>query len=153
MEMKLNPGKYIMSVKIAWIDGKKHDFYLNILSPLNVKLTQLERRLYSDFMEKVYLSAGVMSADKYGMGSDCDFASGWSGSSLWMCAFNRGKKTWNLEIVFETMENLKIAKKFRGDREGVINLVLQPNQKAVAYLKRLGVEKVAFKWHFVQAWE
>jgi len=153
MEMKLNPGRYVMNVKIAWVDGKKHDFYINVLSSFGVKLSQLERRLNSEFMEKVFLSAGIMSQDKYGMGNDCDFATGWVGSNLWLCAFNRGKKVWNLEIVFETLQNLKIAKKFRSDEERVIKLVLQPNQKAVAYLKRLGVEKVAFKWRFIQSWD
>jgi len=153
MEMKLQPGKYILSVKIQWVDGKRHDFYINVLSSLSVKLNQLERRQHRDFLEMAYLSAGVMSSDKYGMGNDCDFASGWVGSHLWMCAFNRGKKVWKLNIVFERMQNLKIAKRFRRDGDHVISLVVHPNQKAVAYAKRTHVEKVAFKWYFEQCWE
>jgi len=153
LEMKLRPGRYILCVKVKWVDEQPHDFYLNVFSSASVKVNQLEASQNQNFLEKVYLSMGALSNDKFCLGRECEFASGWSGSHLWIVAFNRGDKVWNLEIEFEKMQNLKISKKFRSKEGNSIRFTLKPQQKAAAYAKRIGVGKIAFKWKFNQSWE
>jgi len=153
LEMKLRQGRYILCVKVKWVDEQPHDFYLNIFSSASVKVTQLEASQNQNFLERVYLSMGALSNDKFCLGRECEFASGWSGTHLWLCAFNRGDKVWKLEIEFDKTQNLKIAKKFRSKDGNSIQFVLKPQQKAAAYLKRVGTGKVAFKWNFHQSWE
>jgi len=153
LEMKLRPGRYILCVKIKWVDEKAHDFYLNIFSSSSVKVSQSDASQNQNFLEKVYLSMGALSNDKFCLGRECEFASGWSGSHLWIVAFNRGDKTWNLEVEFEKMQNLKISKKFRSKEGNSVQFALKPQQKAAAYAKRVGAGKVSFKWKFNQTWE
>jgi len=86
------------------------------------------------------------------MGNECEFVSGWIGSHLWLCAFNKGNQVWTLEVIFEKLQNVKIAKKFR-HKDNVVKFVIQPGAKAVAYAKRTSPDEVVIKWRFEQVWE
>ena len=134
------------------MDEKKHDIVLNVHSSLAVKLNQLEVQECPDFLEKVYLGAGAMCKDKFNLGQDCKFASGWLGSHLWVYAYNHGKKTWHLEISFEKMMNIKLGKKGRV-QSNTIKLVIPPCQRAIAYAKRTDSGIVSLGWNLKQHWE
>ena len=152
LESKLKPGRYILCIKVKWVDNLTHDFFLNILSSSAVKINSIDSHAYPNFFEKVFLSMGELSQDKFKMGNECELASGWVGSHLWICAFNKGNKTWTLEVIFEKLHNLKLAKKFRA-KHNVIKFVVQPGGKAVAYAKRTSADEVVIKWRFEQVWE
>jgi len=152
LESKLKPGRYILCVKARWVDNLKHDFYLNVFCSSPLRLTLLESYNSFDFFNKLYSSLGILSRDRFQMGHDCEFASGWIGSHLWFYAFNGGNKIWTLEVVFERMQNIKIAKKFRS-KSNCVKFILQPNQKAAAYAKRINPGEVAMKWRLEQIWE
>ena len=137
---------------MKWVDNIEHEFCLNVLSSNSLQLAQAEAFGLQGFLERIYLSAGIASKDKFDMTNQCELASGWAGSHLWICAFNRGNKKWDLEIVFDKMQNIKLAKRFRA-KPNTIKMTLQPHQKAVVFAKRTSAEAVGVSWHFNQHWE
>jgi len=151
-KVKLDPGRYIIYVKVRWFDGNKHDFVLKSLSSAATQIRQISAQTCVNYLEKVYLGTGLASKDKYNLAYDCQFASGWAGSHLWMFAHNRTNKIWHLEVTFEKMTNLKLGKKFRTTSD-VMKLVIPPNQKVTAYAKRIGPGAVNVAWKFNQRLE
>jgi len=150
-KVKLQPGKYFIYIKVKWTDNKIHDCFLNVLSSLPVKLASFTPPLGFDFLEKVYLNSGMTSKEQFVLPNDCHFASGWSGSHLWMYVHNKSNKTLNFEITFQTMKNLKLGKKCRTS-PNTLNFVVPPNQKMSAYAKRTGPATVSVGWTFKQSW-
>jgi hypothetical protein len=152
IRMKLNQGKYIVRAKVLWTDGKDHEFSLGTLSshPVNVKV--LEGDSYPNFLEKVYSDLALLSKDKFMYNNDCFFVSGWAGSHLWLSGINNGNKTWNLEVKFDNMENLKISKKYR-NTERSLKMQIPPGGRSIAFAKRITAGEVGFGWQFIQSWE
>ena len=138
-------------MKVKWISTHKNDFTLSILSSNRTKLTQINSQSCSHFLERLYLGNGAASKDYFNLSNDCQFASGWSGSHLWMYASNNSDKDWHLEITFEKMVNLKLGKKHR-TLSNTIKLEIPPRQKAVAYAKRINPGAVKVAWKFTQRW-
>jgi len=150
--VKLEAGKYIFYVKTRWVDNKKHDFMINVVSSVPTKFYQIEANQCPDFLSRLYMGTGQLSKDHFNLANDCQFASGWSGSHLWMYATNNTNKVWHLEVTFEKLVNLKLGKKHRAMPD-VIKFVIQPYQKAVAYAKRTTPGAVAVGWSFAQRLE
>jgi len=151
-KVKLQPGKYIIYAKVKWIDNKTHDFFLNVLSSLPAKVSQMTPPADFNFLEKVYLNAGIASKEKFLLPNDTLFASGWSGSHLWMYVQNKSNKTLHFEITFDKMRSIKLGKKYRTELN-ILKFVVPPNQKAAAYAKRTSPAAVAVGWEFAHRWE
>jgi len=151
VKIKLSEGRYIIRTKIRWLDNSEHDFTLNTLSPYPLTLSRVKSRAHPKFLERVYLEAGNSASDRYQLGNRCEFGSSWCGSHLWLYGVNKGSKTWNLEIVFNKNENLRLCKKYRTE-ENVIKLVIPPNGRAVAYVKKIAQTDVELNWKFNQSW-
>ena len=151
VKLKLSEGKYIIRVKVKWVDQREHDFILNTFSPYPLNLKRVKPRYRSTFLEHVYLDAGSRATDRYQLGNRCEFVSSWCGPHLWLYATNKGTKTWNLEIVFNKFENLKLCKKYRTSNN-VLHLVIPPKGQAVTYAKRINASPVEINWKFNQNW-
>jgi len=152
-KVKLQPGKYMIYAKVKWVDNKAHDFFLNVLSSSPTKVEQVTPPTSFNFLEKVYLNAGVASKEKFLLQNDCHFASGWAGSHLWMFVHNKTTKTLYFDITFDKMKSIKLGKKFRASEMNVLKIVVPPNQKVAAYAKRTSPAAVAVGWEFSQRWE
>jgi len=148
--VKLEAGKYMLYVKARWLNNQKHDFTVNVLSSTPTKFSAVEQ--CEDFLEKLYLGTGQLARNHLNLANNCKFASGWSGSHLWMHAVNNTNKTWHLEVHFEKMVNLKLGKKHRAMGD-VIKFVIPPYQKAAAYAKRTNPGAVIVAWNFTQRLE
>jgi len=150
--VKLDAGKYIFYVKARWLNNKKHDFIVNVLSSVPTKFTEIEPEQCVDFLEKLYMGTGQLAKNHMNLANNCKFASGWSGSHLWMHATNLTNKIWHLEVTFEKMVNLKLGKKHRAMSD-TIKFVIPPGQKAAAYAKRTNPGAVIVAWNFTQRLE
>ena len=151
IKMKLSEGKYIIRVKVRWADEGKHNFTLNAFSQYPLSLKKVKAQNYPDFLEKVYLDAGSRSGELYQLGNRCEFGSSWCGSHLWLYGINKGNKTWNLEINFNKLDNLKLSKKYKTS-ENVVKLVIPPNGQGVAFVKKFNKNPVELNWNFNQSW-
>lgn len=152
IKLRLSEGKYVLRTKIRWSDGKPHEFALNTFSQYPIQIKEVEKEAYPDFLKTVYLDAGDRLTDKFILGNKCEFGSSWAGSHLWIYAKNSGDKTWNLDICFENMTNLKLHPE-HSKEDNVIGLVVKPGQKIMTYAKRLTSETVELRWKFKQSWE
>jgi len=150
--VKLQPGRYGLYLKMRWIDGNAHGFVLNMLSSVAPKATQVDAQAFPSFLEKLYVNAGMAARDKFTIGNDCVFSSGWAGSQLWVCGHNKGKKTWTLEVVFNKMKNIKLGKQGRAG-QNVLRIVVPPGQRVSAYAKRTGSGGVSVGWALNHSWK
>jgi len=151
-KLRLPEGKYIMRVKIRWVDMETHEFTLNTFSPHPIGLKQVKKEAYPSFVEKVYLNIADLHGEKFELSNGCQFSSGWSGSHMWLYAINNGQKNWSLDVNFEKMTNLKLDKKYKIE-ENAVGFRLKPGEKAVAYVKRMDGGAVELSWKFKQSWE
>ena len=149
---RLTEGKYVLRVKVRWIDEKAHEFTLNTFSPSSVTIKKVPKETYSKYLERIFLDEGVRCRDKFELANQCRFSSGWSGPYLWIYTDNQGDKIWKLDVIFEKMFNLKLCKGYKKD-ESTLGLVLKPGDRLIAYAKRINSENVQLSWKFQQSWE
>ena len=151
-KLRLPEGKYIMRVKVKWVDMEAHEFTLNSFSPHPIEIKQVKKEFCPDFLEKVYMNIAEQNGEKFELSNGCQFASGWAGSHMWLYAVNNGTKSWSLDVNFEKMTNLQLEKKYK-IAENSLGLRLKPGEKAVAYVKRVDGGAVELSWKFKQSWE
>ena len=151
IKIKLSEGRYIIRVKIRWVNGGQHDFTFNTFSSYPLSFRKIKSKDNADFLERVYLDSGNRSTERYQLGNKCEFASSWCGPHLWLYGINKGTKTWHLEINFNKLENLKLCKKYRTS-DNILTLVIPPKGQAVAFAKRINTKTVELNWNFNQNW-
>lgn len=133
---------------------ESHEFTFNAFAPKKAKmqLKQINANEYPRFLHRVYLDAGKKLQDRYTIGHNCDFGSGWVGSHIFFYLVNNGESTWTCQIIFEKLEGLRLAKPFKIS-ENSVKLVIPPKSNAVAWAKRTGEGMVAIKWNFNHEWD
>lgn len=151
--IELQPGKYVMRVKTPWKNKDESDFVITTYSDQEVFLDyHLNKEKNSRFLEKFYLDIARDMGDKYLQGKECYFASGWEGNHLWIYMQNDSSdKTWDLEINFKKMENMRMSKRYKLE-DTAFKVQLGPKTDKIAYLKRSGTDKTAIDWTFKNNW-
>ena len=150
--IELDQGKYVLRIKAPWKTKDNSDLVITTYSDQEVVLDYLPKERYTKFLEKFYIEEGRL-ADKYSLGKDCHFASGWEGNNLWLYMQNdSADKNWDLEINFKKMENITLSKRYKLE-DMSFKAKLPPKSEKVAILKRNGVEKAVIDWSFKCNWE
>lgn len=148
----MDAGRYIIRAKTPWRTKDQADFLITTYSDEEVFLDYLVRSEHSEFLEKFYKDEGRHNADKYEMGKECTFASGWEGNHLWLYMQNSSAdKNWELEINFKKMENIRLMKRYQME-ENVFKAVILPKSERIAILKRDSAEKAVIDWSFKNNW-
>ena len=150
--LELDEGHYIIRVKTPWINKEQSEFLITTYSDEEVMLDFLPKVNYKDYLEKFYTSIGNGCADKYDMGKGCEFVSGWGGNRFWLYMSNNSSdKTWDLEIVFKKMDNMRVAKSYQLDNM-TLKMLIPPKTQKIAFLKRTSKEKTDIDWAFKNNW-
>lgn len=152
IKLKLSEGKYILRVKVKWVDERAHEFTLNTFSQLPIELKKVEKEKYPQFLKQVYREAAETSLETFDLKNNCKFGSGWAGPHFWLYAANNGNTTWKIEITFEKMTNLKLCKTYKKN-DNTLELIVPPKEKVIAYAKRLNGNPVEMRWRFQQEWK
>ena len=151
MKLKLSQGRYVIRVKVRWVDQKEHEFTVNTLSTEQVVLRKIQWEESQTFLDKIFINEGFYAREKYQLGNCCEFISAWCSPYLWIYAINQGKKTWNLEINFKKLINLKLSKKYLKDHNS-LKLEILPGKQRVAYIKRIDSDAVEVLWKMNHQW-
>jgi len=154
IKIRLSEGKYIIRAKIRWVDQREHEFTLSTLSSRDLTLRQIRTEEYPNFLERVFLDAGSRARERYHLKNNCEFLSAWCGPHLWIYAVNKGNKTWNMDVVFQVLSNIKIPKKYTTREESnVIKMEIPPNEQRAVYVKRINADVVEILWNLNHAWK
>ncbi len=112
----------------------------------------LPREDYSDLLERLFLEEGRNSQDKYELGKESYFANRWEGNHLWLYMKNESsEKTWNIEIEFKKLENVKPLKRYQLENMS-LKYSIPPNSEKLAILKRTSNQKTGIEWNFHNSW-
>ena len=148
----LSEGRYVLRVKVRWVDNRSHDFTLNTFSPFPIEIKKAQKSAYPNFLKNVYLEIAKKSNEKFCLSNNCQFESSWAGSHLWLYLANKGETTWSLEIIFDKLSNLKLCKSHR-ITDNIFSFILKPNEQTIVYVKRLNNDLCQLSWKFEQSWE
>jgi len=153
IKIKLPEGKYVIRAKVKWLDEQQHGFSLSVFSQSEVTLKEANAKDYPNFLERMYEETGSRTKERYQLSNGCEFFSAWSGSHLWVYAFNGGNKTWDLQVKFTKMDNLKLCKKYSTESPDTLRLVIPPGQQKAGYAKRVSTERVEVLWTLEHEWK
>jgi len=152
IKMRLSEGKYVLRVKVRWVDEQSHEFTLNTFSQLPIQMKKVEKEAYPNFLKEVYREAAETSLETFDLQNKCKFGSGWAGPHFWLYAANNGTTTWKIQVIFEKLTNLKLCNAYKkGDN--ILELIVPPKEKVIAYAKRINGNPIEMRWKFQQSWE
>ena len=137
--LNLDPGKYYVQVKgIAKSHKASHQGVLTTYSSLPVSLTPTNNKTV---LENIFISFGKANRLREPCGPGCEFTSGWWSSYHWLYFENNSTSNWEVEIKFENLVNLKVAKPFRTTGSEPFKLQVPKGQKKIVYLEKKDLTK------------
>jgi calpain-15 len=134
---ELQPGEYIVYVKVDWNQKHEKEFALGIYGVGEVTIEKIPKSYCPDFLEKTYQFKGRTSKKlesyAYYNVADCYRAVELTDDGFGFVYYkNNSKVTLEEELYFKVMEGLKLRKPFRGNS---IKVLVKPGEEKCVVTK------------------
>jgi len=147
--VKLTPGNYIVRVKVRWVSGQEEQFTLSAYASSKITFEKSEK--IKDFYYHYYMYHGA-KGKKQDMKNGCIFTSGYLGDHMFCYYENNGTRTWNLDITFKDMKNLRVAR-YNRTGENQCKFSVPPGGKEVVVVKKIDPPKACSNsWEWKHNW-
>ena len=148
--IKLEPGNYVIRVKVFWRNNKSESFTLSSYSDNPIELAKIERISYKNFLNKWIMD----SANEYSLkdkGKGCKIGGGFLKYSYYgMYLENNGNTDWTVKIKFTELKNMRLGKTYRTASDEFA-LTVPAHEKRCTYLKTTG-SMYSVLWEVVSSW-